>query len=79
MMISGCETQVFAVQNADYEQAIVEQTNEIRMQAGLPPLKRVENLNQAARFHANDMSHDNYFDHNTFNRKGRSLVEVCDT
>jgi uncharacterized protein YkwD len=75
----GCGGPLMPVINADYEQAIVEQTNEIRMKAGLSPLKRVSGLDNSSRYHVADMSNDNYFDHNTFDRTDGELVEVCDT
>jgi uncharacterized protein YkwD len=75
----GCGGPIMPVINVDYEQAIVEQTNEIRMEYGLPPLKRVTGLDNAVRYHVADMSNDNYFDHNTFDRQDGELVEVCDT
>jgi uncharacterized protein YkwD len=74
----GCGSSSVAVQNADYEQKIVEQTNEIRMQNGLPPLKRVDSLNDAARYHAADMSVDNYFSHDTYNLVDNQLTMNCD-
>lgn len=64
--------------NPDFEQAIIEQTNQIRMQNGLPPLKRVISLDESARFHSADMSVNNYFDHNTLARESGNIIQVCD-
>jgi uncharacterized protein YkwD len=75
----GCGGPLVPVVNADYEHAIVVQTNDIRMDHGLPPLKRVSGLDNSSRYHVADMSHDDYFDHNTFDRVNNDLVEVCDT
>ena len=75
----GCGGTEVPMTNPQFEQAIVEQTNQLRMEAGLPPLKRVEDLNEAARYHAADMSNNDYFSHDTFDRNGRQLIEVCDT
>jgi uncharacterized protein YkwD len=77
--ISGCGGMILPEMNSAYEQSIVEQTNEIRMQAGLSPLKRVNELNNSARYHSADLGTDNYFNHNTFDRKNGALHEVCDT
>jgi uncharacterized protein YkwD len=74
----GCGSAIVPVQNAAYEQTIVEKTNEIRMQNGLPPLKRVDELNEAARYHVADMSVDNYFSHDTYNVVNNHLVMNCD-
>lgn len=77
--LDSCGGMIMPVVSDPYEQAVVELTNEIRMDAGLSPLKRVEGLTNSARFHAVDMSVDNYFDHNTFNRQDNRTVQICDT
>ncbi len=76
---SGCGGPVIQSIDPAYEQAIVEATNQIRMQNGLPPLKRVVNLDESARYHSADMSVTNYFDHNTLNRVNGKLSQACDT
>lgn len=77
---TGCGQRVIIpVQNDAFEQSVVEQTNQIRMAAGLSPLKRVGALSLSARYHAADMSNNNYFDHNTYDRVEDQLVGVCDT
>jgi uncharacterized protein YkwD len=76
---TGCGGAVIQPIDPAYEQAVVEQTNQIRMQNGLPPLKRVTTLDESARYHSADMSVNNYFNHNTFNRVDGQLSEVCDT
>ena len=76
---NGCGGTLVPPTNDAYEQAVVEQTNQIRMDAGLGPLKRVDGLNNSARYHAADMSVDNYFNHNTMNVSMGQQVEVCDT
>lgn len=75
----SCGGALIQAVNPSFEQAIVEQTNAIRMQNGLPPLKRVQALAESARFHAADMSVNNYFDHNTLARSNGQIIEVCDT
>lgn len=74
----NCGGAVIQAVKPDFEQAIVEQTNQVRMQHGLPPLKRVEALDESARFHAADMSVNNYFDHNTMARENGKVTQVCD-
>ena len=75
----NCGGALIQAVNPAFEQAVVEQTNLIRMQNGLPPLKRVQSLAESARFHAADMSVNNYFDHNTLARSNGQITEVCDT
>lgn len=78
-LFNGCIGEPIPVINSDYEQAVVEQTNRIRAEAGLPPLKMVPELTQSARYHSADMSNDDYFNHNTFDRAAGDLNEVCNT
>jgi hypothetical protein len=53
--------------------------NAERAKIGRPPLKRVTQLDEAARYFATDMDQDNYYlsDHDTYDRSGGSLVKVC--
>jgi uncharacterized protein YkwD len=76
---SGCGGQPVPIVNDGYEQRIVELTNQVRAENGLPPLKRVNGLNQSARYHAADMNNDDYFSHDTHDRNSGSLQEVCST
>ncbi|NLE44743.1 MAG: CAP domain-containing protein [Chloroflexi bacterium] len=59
------------------EQDLVDLVNQIRTDKTLPPLKRVELLNQSARYHATDLGHDNYLHHDTHDRLGDSLNSQC--
>lgn len=74
-LFSGCTRINVPVQNATYEQEVVDLVNQERAKAGLPPLKRNTDLDYAARYHAQDMHDDNYFSHDTFD----GSVFVCDT
>lgn len=74
-----CGGPVIPAINPDYEQAIVEKTNEIRMQNGLPPLKYSVNLSSSARYHAADMAVNNYFDHNSLHNVNGQMTQNCDT
>jgi len=76
---TGCGGVTAPVINGTYEQEVVELVNAERAAEGLPPLKRVTELGHAARYYATDMAQDNYFpgDHNTYDRSGGSLVQVC--
>ncbi|MBC7236778.1 MAG: CAP domain-containing protein [Chloroflexi bacterium] len=76
---SGCGGVQVPPLNADYEQQVVELVNARRAERGLPPLKRVESLEYAARYHAADMAQDDYFNHDSYDRNGDSLIHVCDT
>lgn len=74
---AGCTPQVVSVQNAAYEQQIVELVNQKRADYGLPPLKRNPNLDQSARAHSKDVHDDRYFYHDTYDRINGGLVRVC--
>jgi len=75
---SGCGGTTAPVIDADYEQQVVELVNAQRLaNGGLPPYKRVDALDAAARYHAADLGQDNYFDHNSYDRVSGNLVQVC--
>jgi uncharacterized protein YkwD len=76
---TGCGGVTAPVVNAAYEQEVVELVNAERAAVGRPPLKRVTQLDQAARYFATDMGQDDYFpsNHNTYDRSGGNLVQVC--
>jgi uncharacterized protein YkwD len=69
------------IYNTAYEQSVIEMVNAERARNGnLPPLKRVDSLDRAARYHASDMWVDRYFEHPTYDRDANGrLVEICDT
>lgn len=64
----GCATgnETVAPQNQAFEKRIFELVNEERRKVGLPIYKWNDKLGFAARYHAADMSQDNYFDHNSY-------------
>lgn len=75
---SGCGRETAPVIDDNYEQQVVELVNAQRLaNGGLPPYKRVDELDAAARYHATDMGQDNYFDHDSYDRVKGSLVKVC--
>jgi uncharacterized protein YkwD len=77
---TGCGGVTAPMVNDDYEQQVVELVNAARLSNGnLPPLKRVDGLGAAARYHAADLGQDNYFSHDSYDRSGGNLVFVCDT
>ena len=63
--------------NEEYEQRVIEMVNSERAQYGLPPLKQVSSLTEAARYHATDMDHDNYFRHDSYDSIQSELVFAC--
>lgn len=75
---TGCGGVNVAVTNAAWEQQVVELVNAERAKNALPPLKRVTALDNAARYHAADLAQDDYFEHNSYDRSGGSLVQVCE-
>ncbi len=75
---TGCGGGTLApVQNADYEQQVFDMVNSQRSSAGQPPLKRVDLLDNAARYQSADLAQDNYFAHDSFDRVNGSLVQAC--
>lgn len=74
---TGCGGVFVAVVNATFEQEVVESVNAFRAANGVPPLKRVEPLDDAARYHSADMAQDRYFSHDSYDRDGGSLAAVC--
>ena len=74
---SGCSGAVVAAQNSSYETQVVELVNQRRAEQGLPPMKLIPELTNAARYHAADMAADDYFTHASQDRVNGELVEVC--
>lgn len=74
---SGCGGQFPPAINASYEQELVYLINQERATRGLPPYKRVEELDYSARYHAYDLGHDNYFAHDTKDWVNGELQTVC--
>lgn len=72
-----CGGPVPSAVNAAFEQRVIELVNSERAAQGLPPLKRVESLMDAARYHANDMTVDNYLEHDSYERVNGELTFVC--
>jgi len=64
---------------AEMEKEVLALVNEEREKRGLNALEWDENLAYGARYHAGDMATENYFDHNTNDRKGRRLIKQCST
>src|SRR3989304_6125260 len=75
---NGCGGQIAPVVNATYEQHVGELTNLERAKVSLPPLKRVTQLDEAARYHSTDMGQDTYFNRDTYDRPGGNLTKICD-
>ena len=74
---TGCGGEFVSPVQQAYEQKIVDLVNSARAENGLPPLKQVDKLSYAARYHAADMSQDNYFYPDTYDRLEGKLQEVC--
>jgi uncharacterized protein YkwD len=77
LLYSGCGGDFPPSSHYEYEQEVVEIINHLRDSQGLPPLKRTEELDYSARFHAVDMGQDDYFTHDSFDRSGGGLWKVC--
>lgn len=74
------------VTNEAFEKELVELVNAERAKVSngsLPPLKRVDPLDQAARYYSIDMGIDNYWpsdpleSHATYDREGENLIKQC--
>ncbi|MDQ3248831.1 MAG: CAP domain-containing protein [Chloroflexota bacterium] len=76
--LTGCGGAQVAATNADFEAQVAELTNVRRAAAGLPPLKVVTELNNAARYHAADMQQDDYFKHHSHDQIDGKAVQVCE-
>lgn len=74
---TGCGGRIVQVLNSQYEIRVVELVNAERASRNLPPLKRITLLDDASRYHAKDMADDDYFNHDTYDRSGGNLVQVC--
>jgi uncharacterized protein YkwD len=74
---SGCGGEQVPVMQESFEQEVVDLVNQERASHGLPPLKQVEELSRAARYHAADMAFDDYFQHDTYDRVNGNLVKYC--
>jgi uncharacterized protein YkwD len=75
---TGCGGVTTAPVNAGWEQQVVEITNQERLaNGGLAPLKRVDPLMNASRYHSADMAQDSYFDHDSYDRVSGNLVLAC--
>ncbi len=73
----GCGGETYGAYDAGFEQAIVEMVNDLRAEEGLPPLKLINDLTNAARYHARDMAEDQYFNHHTHDWVEGELMQAC--
>lgn len=78
-LYTGCGGVIQPAVNEAYEQQVVELVNEERAVLGIPPLKRMDDITAAARYHAADLGQDDYFEHDTYDLNGGSLQYVCST
>lgn len=65
--------------SSEVEKEIFRLTNLERTKRGIDPLIWDEDLAYSARYHAADMSYDNYFEHESYDRVDGELIYVCDT
>ena len=75
--LQGCGGSHFPSSDEAFEQEVLRLVNQIRLDNALLPLKQVDSLTSAARFHAADMSEENYFSHTSHDRVNGELVESC--
>lgn len=61
------------------EKEVIALINAERIKKGLVPLKWSFDLTRAARYHANDMATQGYFNHNSYDRIDGELVEIGGT
>jgi uncharacterized protein YkwD len=74
----GCSPQSASIINETFEQEVVDLVNAERTSRGIPPLKRIYQLDEASRYHAADMEQDIYFKHDTYDRVSNDIYKVCD-
>lgn len=74
---NGCGGDIVSASSVTNEGRIIELVNEQRAAQGLPPMKLNDALTNAARYHATDMSQDDYFNHQTNDRSNGSLIKIC--
>ena len=65
--------------DVDEEQEVLVLINKERVRLGMTPLEWDENLANAARYHAYDLATQDYFDHQSYDRKSGNLVQVGGT
>lgn len=63
----------------EVEAEIVHLVNQERAAVDLPPLKGISDLADAARYHSADMSEDDYFSHDSYDRIDEELIYTCST
>lgn len=63
--------------NHSFETEVLELVNKERKRRRMKPLKWNDELAYAARYHAKDMIVDDYFEHESKDRKRRSLKKAC--
>ncbi len=73
----GCGGEDYGAFNAGFEAEVVFLLNQVRADAGLPPLKLSDELTLAARYHAHDMAEDQYFAHDTHDWIDGELAVRC--
>lgn len=76
---TGCSAETAPIVNVEFERRVAELVNQERAAKGLPPLKLINALSAAARYHAADMGSDDYFQHDSQDRSGGTLQRVCGT
>ena len=59
------------------ELRLIQLVNQFRRTRGLSTLKTDSSLTFSSRYHAADMANDNYFDHQTHDRSGKQLNQLC--
>jgi len=65
--------------DADFERELVRLVNAERSKRRIKALQWDENLARAARYHANDMIIDGYFEHESYDKKNGRLKQIGDT
>ncbi|HAS46103.1 MAG TPA: hypothetical protein DCS93_36820 [Microscillaceae bacterium] len=64
--------------NASFEKEVLRLVNVERKKHGLQPLTWNEKMARAARYHAADMAHDDYFSHDSYDPGGKMTCETFD-
>jgi uncharacterized protein YkwD len=65
--------------NANYEQEVLKLINVERGKRSMKALTWNDQLANSARYHANDMAVDDYFNHDSHDKKNKKLIKICGT
>ncbi len=63
--------------NEQWEQEVLTMVNQVRKRRGMKPLVLHPELSRVARYHAQDMATDDYFEHDSYDRVNGRKKRIC--